>query len=177
MVGLRLTDLSSIPDPMPSWLWRVNIPSLINGLSLDPRFIEEIRLPFNNSQAEPRYSGGRRKFYPGIVEVGACEIVFYGDVNNTSANYLKTWREEIIRYQGGFPIYGLPGKHGNGYKKTIRWEMYSMDGNLVTTGKLIGCFPTEISELSLNYSSSDRIKFTQNFSVDASVFGEEDLNG
>lgn len=153
-------------DPAPSWRWLVNMPT-INGSRLNPLYVEEIELPFLNVGSTPRYSGGGREYFPDVSEVSAVNITFYEDVHYTTMKYLMRWRKLVVDPVTKY--YGLP-QGVDGYKMRINWEMYDGVKNVpVFKGYLDNAWPTEITPWSLNFSSSDRIKISHSFSVDASV--------
>jgi len=171
MPGFTLNGVLSIPDPAPAWQWLVRMP-IVQGGFLSSIYCEEISLPFNNTSSDGRYTGGSKTYYPSMTDISAVTITFYEDVNYTVMNYLLNWRAIVVDPNTYF--YGLP----SAYKQPIEWELYNGVSNIpVMAGVLLGCWPTEISPFQLQFGSSDRIKISHTFSVDASRVMVTSLQG
>lgn len=171
MPGFTLNDVLSLPDSAPAWKWIVRMP-IVAGAYLSSLYVEEISLPFNNTSSDGRYTGGSKTYYPSMTDISAVTITFYEDVNYTSMNYLLNWRALVVNPNTYF--YGLPSV----YKQPIEWELYNgVSGIPVMAGVLLGCWPTEISPFQLQFGSSDRIKISHTFSVDASRVMVTSLQG
>ena len=73
---------------------------------------------------------------------------------------LTEWKNQIKNFKTG--VYKLPSE----YKKNIRVSMLDTANNPVITADLLGIWPTDTGNVSLNYTGGERITITQNFSID-----------
>lgn len=148
-------------DPLLEWKWVcTELP-----LGHDPTYVEEVDLPFPEiQQKEGLFGAGTYTYYPAFEDVSAFDITFYEDSQVNTSKWLKKWFERIRRPSDG--AYYLP----TNYKFNIKLELKDTSGKTVMYVTLINCWPTSRGNWSLNYTSNERIKVQQNFSIDAVDF-------
>lgn len=152
-----LQTLLSLPDPQLSFKWRCKyLP-----FSFPVHYVESVDLPFNNVEVgDTTHVGASYIQYPGPHKISTTSLVFYEDRYCSSLKFLTGWKQKIKNFNTG--IYNLPGE----YKQTIVVELMDNANNPVVTVTLLGCWPTDTGNLSLNYTDAGRVTISQVFSID-----------
>ena len=156
----KLTDLSIVqymPDPLLNFKW------IASGLpfSIPNNYVEAVDLSFLNvSVGDKVHSASGYYYYPGTHDIAAFSITFYEDCMGNTLRRLTEWKNQIKNFKTG--VYKLPSE----YKKNIRVSMLDTANNPVITADLLGIWPTDTGNVSLNYTGGERITITQNFSID-----------
>lgn len=122
-------------------------------------YVEEVQgLPFNRISSEAFYEGGSNTYFPGMVDIDRVTLVFYQNESSTVPEYIQAWKNLVVLPTG---LKNLPSV----YKKYI--TIYLLNGlhGVTFAYKLYGAFPTTTVPYDLD-NTSNRIKFTQEFSVD-----------
>lgn len=152
-------------NPQLSFMWVCK--SLPFGM--DPTYVESVDLPFCNIDASDGWHGaGTFTYYPGFSNISDFSLTLYEDSAATSSKFIKFWKNQIkVLYPSSsegasYGAYFLPSN----YKRDISFELQATDGSVIQTITLVGVWPTSTGNLSLDYSSSDRVKFTQTFKCD-----------
>ena len=132
--------------------------SRINGFN-PSNFVEEIQgLPFPNVERESFYEGGRNTYFPGLEDLTPFTIVFFQNESSSVQDYIFQWKRKVVNPDG-------TKNYPREYKKPIRVELLSGRNEVVFEYRLIGCYPTVSEPYSL-INTSERLRFTQEFSVD-----------
>jgi hypothetical protein len=92
------------------------------------------------------------------------------DRNQTIRHGFEKWMEGINRHEGNTASTWQPDTSGNGYITDLTVKQLERDdqasGSILRTYTLIGCFPTNISQIDLAYDSNDQIEdFTVEFQL------------
>lgn len=162
MADYTVSALAKRKDPLLSFHWGcindVIVPT--SGLKLPGDYVESIDLPFNNIQvAEGHYGASGFTYFPGSHDVSAFSMTFYEDVSCTTLKFINDWKSQVKSWDG---TYNLPIQ----YKGDILVALFDPKGKVVLQAKMIGCWPSDTGNLSLNYNDSGRLVITQTFSVD-----------
>lgn len=146
-------------DPLLDFKWVcTSLP-----LGLDPTYVEEIDLPFQQiSPKEGLFGAGQYTYHPAFQDISAFDITFYEDSKLSTTSWLLKWFERIRRPSDG--AYYLP----TNYKFDIQLVLMDTTGATVCEVKLINVWPTARGNWPLSYSGNDRLRVQQNFSVDRS---------
>jgi hypothetical protein len=123
-------------------------------------YLESVDIPFNNIKSDTVFVGSGYSCYPLSHEVESTTAVFYEDSESNTVKWLMDWKSKVKSFTKG--VYGLP----KDYKRDMTVGFLSNNGNVSIRYKLIGLWPTQTSNLSLNYTESGRITISQTFSVD-----------
>lgn len=157
--SLSRSRLLQLAPPANNWRWLAVMPSDFG----DARniVVEEMTFPHVKIPAQGRFSGGSNTYYPTTHDVNSVNITFYEDEDFTALTYLTNWSRAVVNPDTG--TYGYPID----YKREIKFEKFALDGRLVMTGTLFGCWPSELSDYNLNYNESGRMVTSCVFSVDS----------
>ncbi len=163
MANIPATDIEKLlkrPDPLLSFRWGCTSEYLPFGLP--SVYMESIDLPFLNiAVQEGRFAGGSYNYYPGFHNISQFNIVLYEDVQGTALNWVKQWKSRVKNFSTG--AYFLPVN----YKRDIEVGFFNPKGVIIKKFKLLGVWPAETGNQTLNYTESGRITVTQTFSVDS----------
>lgn len=156
--GFEIATLARRPDPLLNFKWMCIDGTLPFGHPAD--YLEAVDLPFNNVKVDSVPVGSGYTMYPLQHEVESTSMSFYEDHNGKTLLWLMGWKSQIKNFSNG--AYNLPGK----YKRDMTVGLLDTKGNIILSHKLIGIWPTQTSNLSLNYNESGRLVIQQTFSVD-----------
>jgi hypothetical protein len=92
------------------------------------------------------------------------------DRNQTIRHGFEKWMEGINRHEGNTASTWQPDTSGSGYITDLTVKQLERDdqasGSILRTYTLVGCFPTNISQIDLAYDSNDQIEdFTVEFQL------------
>lgn len=156
--GFSIQKLMARPDPLMSFHWMCLDGTLPFGLPCE--YLESIDIPFTNVKTDTVFSGSGYLSYPLSHEVEAFNMVLYEDSESSAVKWVNDWKSKIKDFNTG--SYGLPSE----YKRDITVGMLSNNGAVSVRYTLIGVWPTQTANLSLNYTESGRITISQSFAID-----------
>lgn len=168
LAGFSVKDLTSInklvsrPDPQLNFKWVVmsSMPD-VGGVSLPTEYVESVDIPFGNIQvAEGVFNCGSMTYFPGFHDTSAFGLVLYEDDQATALHYILNWKANVKNYATG--AYKLPKQ----YKRDLRVRLLDTKNIGVVDFILEGIWPADTSNYSLQYTSSERLVVSQNFSID-----------
>jgi len=139
----------------------------IDGIKLDPSYVESIDVPFNNiSIADNWYGGSGYTYFAGPHDISSFSVTFYEDQKVSTLKYILAWKNLVKDFDSGF--YNLPGLGDGkvGYKRSMRLLFLDSKNNAILQADLEGIWPADTGNLSLNYTDSGRITISQTFSCD-----------
>jgi hypothetical protein len=152
-----LQTLLGMPDPMLNFKWICN--SLPFGHPIN--YVEGIDLPFLNIDIGDKvHSASGYTSYPGTHNISSFSITFYEDSFATTSKFIWAWKNKIKDFKTG--LYNLPID----YKQEIEVVMLDQGNNPVMSALLIGVWPSDTGNFSLNYTDAGRVTITQTFSID-----------
>lgn len=156
---------TSEPDRHPLFNFKWICTSLPFGM--DESYVESVDLPWINIAAgTPWHAGASSTSYPEWSNTGTFSLNLYEDSSCRTMKWLVFWKNQIKTVYGDantvFGIYNTP-KY---YKRDLQFALLATDNSIVMTVNLIGCWPLDTSSLSLDYTSSERVKYSQTFSCD-----------
>lgn len=148
-------------DPLFSWHWAITseIP-FGKEYGVDHSFIETVEIPFNNVTSDGVFAGSGYDYLPVFHNVAAFTINVYADADGNSLKWLMAWKGKVKDFSTG--LYGLPSE----YKRDFQISLFNQKGKTVIKARLIGVWPADTGPIPLQYSSSDRLVYSQNFSID-----------
>lgn len=156
-----LKKLEERPPPMLTFRWTcLKLP-----FEMDVNYVESISLPFPTVDVgDPLYGGGTFFHFPTFVRLDSFNMTFYEDQNATTYKWIIKWISKIRNFKEGW--YNLPGE----YKMPIEIAIFDDVEDQIVKATLEGCWPTQIANLDLNYTESNRVIINITFSVDAMKF-------
>jgi hypothetical protein len=130
-------------------------------------YVEEAVLPFRNFGVKSIFRDGRHRHYADTYSVDNLTLHFYLDSSNTALQYLQAWQNAIIApfsannsatSGGGF---GRPAQ----YKQPVYIYILDVTKAQMAIVEYTECWPTNLSALNLDSSSSNRLTGIVPFSV------------
>lgn len=156
-----LVDARVRTDPMLDFKWY----SEVIPEGLPSNYLESIDVPFNNiTVGEGLYGGSGFTYYPGTHDIAGFSATFYEDSLGTTIKWLLGWKSKVKNFSTG--VYYLPVN----YKRDWKVTLLNTKNEPIMTVKLIGVWPSETSNLPLNYTSNGRIVISQQFSIDDATY-------
>lgn len=124
------------------------------------QYCQEIRFgDYNMSELiKLRYNGYQRG-YAGYVDINTFTVKFAKPVPDFIYMFLNSWKRMIIDKQG----FHYPKSN---YARTCFVNMLDTSGIMVSSFKLMGCFPTIYPMHEMSYRSEDIVTFDVTFNVD-----------
>ena len=156
-----ISKLQARPDPLLNFKWLVETLPEVGGVKLDTSYVESIDLPLNNITAGDNWYGGSGyTCFPGPHTISSVSITLYEDSKGSSLKWLTAWKFLVKDFSTG--LYNLPSE----FKKPMRVVLFDIKNMPVIRADIVGLFPLDTGNLSLNYTDSGRIILTQTLSVD-----------
>jgi len=183
---LSIDSVRALGSPQLSYKWEVVLPTIlpkspsVNSVTslvstirsgeagfnkiasgFNPSFVvEEIQgLPFPSVSNEPFYEGGKNTYFPGLLDIQSVTLVFFHDQSSRIPEYIDSWKKLMINED-------QTRNYPKDYKKSIVVSLLTGKNLPIFTYRLLGVFPTQTAPYSLT-TTSEPLKFTQEFSVDA----------
>jgi hypothetical protein len=110
------------------------------------------------------FGGGSFFHYPGFMRLDSFSLVMYEDQDFAATTWVTGWMYVIRNPKTG--AYSLPSE----YKKEIQVSLVNRENAPVLSVRLLGCWPTSVANLDLNYTDSSRLTLNITMSVDAVSF-------
>lgn len=124
-------------------------------------------IPSSSIQDIEVYYRGRVIHEAGEKVFNPWECTLYNDVNYVVRSALESWAN-MIRVPDSTDGASMPVE----YKSTITVEQLNRNGDTTRTYTLIGAYPTEVGQISLDYSQANTIQnYTVNFVYDYFLAG------
>jgi len=117
-------------------------PFLVRSASLPASQVGQISIPY----------GGRTIKIAGERQYGDWSTTVMNDEGFIVRNAMETWIDIINQRTTNFRAFP------NEYKVDLTVAQYSKKGPPLKLVKLVGCFPTAISDIALDWSSADAIE-------------------
>lgn len=151
------------PDPLLSFQWEVkSVPDPAGILGPDPAsYIESFDIPFSNVKSTGVFFGGGYNYFPEFHDTSAFSVTFYGDSDGRTLAYLWDWKQQVKSFDTG--LYALP----KAFKRIWVVNLLNAKGSAVATITFHGCWPADTNNISLDQDGTNRITFSQTFSVDS----------
>ena len=139
----------------------------------DVTYVESLDLPFSNIAIGEGWMGaGSYTYFPDFSNISSFSLTLYEDTAMSTLQWLTFWKNQVCAIYPGVSgattannavnAYSLP----SAYKRNMEFKLLGTDNSVSLTVTLIGTWPSDTSNLALDYSSSERIKISQQFSCD-----------
>lgn len=153
-----IENLIDRPDPLLKFMWRcTHLP-----FKMDENYVESVSLPFPNIDAgDSLYGAGTFFHFPSHVRVDSVSLTFYEDRLLTTTKWLTAWKGKIRNFSKGY--YNLPSQ----YKRNLHFDLINDSLDTIVSVVLVGCWPTQSSNIDLDYTESSNVIISATFSVDA----------
>lgn len=161
MAATQLHRALARPDPMLNFKWQATSIPGPNSSLIDTSYIENFDLPFSNVRTTGVFFGGGYNYFPEFHDTSAFSVTFYGDSEGRAMAYLWGWKQQVKRFNGG--LYNLPSK----FKDNWKVELLNTKGEVIVKATLVGCWPADTNNVTLDQDGSNRITFSQTFSLDS----------
>lgn len=155
----------NLAEPSVDWLWDSSFSGNVKGVNFDKLIVESIDIPFINITAMARHRNATNTYYPGFSDISGTNISFVEDSSGSVLTNLYNWMKAVKDPDDG--SYGLP----KDYKCNVDTQLYNLSGDKTVKIRLIGIWPTNISNYSLNYTNRGRLITSASFSVDSLKIG------
>lgn len=160
----ELPQMAQRPDPHLLIDWNIVMPSIPGFGSIDSRYIEGAQFTSPSVGTKRIQVGSHHINFPGYMEVGNINLVFFEDYQQSSGQYLNAWYTQIRNPDG---TYNYPSL----YAKDIVINGYAPDGvTQVSEIRLVGAFPEGGRSYPYGSGTSEYMKFDQSFAVDNIIF-------
>jgi hypothetical protein len=155
-MATQLFDLLARQEPYWSYRWTALIPGFYR------LYVEACDLPIFRTYSTNTVVRASRTFvYAGVSEgATSFSMSFFEDQELRTLDFLRTWNSEIQDQETG--EYYLPYN----YKRDMQVDLQSIEGNVIKTIKLLGCFPANVSPYPLQSATAERVIVQATFSAD-----------
>lgn len=156
-----LEALTDRREPAYNFKWRCSkLP-----WDMDVTYVESVSLPFPTYDvADPLFGGATFFYYPGFVRLDSFSLMMYEDQDFSTTTWVTGWMYLIRNPVTG--IYSLP----KDYKREVHFELVNDKNEPTVVARLIGCWPSQVSNFDLNYTESGRLGLNITMSADAIVY-------
>lgn len=158
-----IQDVRAINSPAKQYLWEVEIRALSTGaLGNLSTYAKTVSIPQESCEIVVINHKSSKTQHAGRDASGRqVTITFWDDQNKTVFGFFSKW-QQLIRN----PITGA-GVSRDLYSAEIAIKLLADDEKTVTSEFLLTrAFPTEMSDITLDYSASDAIEISATFSFD-----------
>ena len=173
--GHVLAGALARPDPMMSYQWFCDMPSLTStsasgqsNYQLPWYYVEEVQATFRHFDTRSIFRQGRPKHYVSGYGIDSLNCVIYADVGSKAMAYIELWTESVLtpfKQREANKLGGSVGKASK-YKQDIKVYVNDTQRNVLFIFVYKNCFPVRIQPLSLDSGTSTRLMFHVEFSTD-----------
>jgi len=165
MANMSVDSLrNNLTNPQRGYLWEVIFPSIPGGgdsdaltiraqsAAIPSRSVGEIKIPFKQS-AGVKYAGK-------LSYTQTMALTFAEGEDKKVHTAIYAWKQKIVN------DYSNVGDGDEAIKADFYLNLLSTKGEITRTIKLVGAFPQEVGEISLDQGEEDAIKYPVTFSFD-----------
>ena len=148
--------------PLPKWLWKVETMPAFDGIGLDPEYVHQFALPFQQFDTGNQLEmAGVTLTFPGKVQTNGVSMLIHEDNKVRALKYITQWQSNIRNpITGG---YFLPTR----YKKNINVILHDNKGDPLAKASLRGVWPSAIQDWELVYNDDGFHQLSVQLEVDA----------
>lgn len=161
---MNIDVIRSRIEPARKYKWMLVILDRQRKITIPPEYIESVDFSYPDIPQEAVHIMATKRYFPDFSEQQQVSISFYEDTLFSTQIELARWRQLIIHEDG---TYGYPSE----YKKDMQIHLLDPQDIRRAVVTCIGVFPSNASSLALDYTGSERIVITQQFSVDRLFIG------
>jgi hypothetical protein len=155
--------------------------SILDAVRIDPSLgdidnliirIKSCVIPSRGNETIESYFMGMKQLFPGKPVFGHTLNCMIEDGSDQKIlNFLNTWNNKIFDTVVANPNAGasvLGTKRGaNGYASDMILQMYNYDGTSLSKAiKFFNSWPSNVADVSLDYTANDSVKFSCDFTYD-----------
>ena len=160
----NIQDVRAITKPQKSYMWEVEVQGLSTGtiqnmgffaktVTIPQTAVEQIII---NHKASKAHHSGRD------AAAHTVTLTFWDDESQTIGKYFNNWMDLMLNQSTG------AGTSRDVYAADMLIKlMDTADENVTSTIKLSKVFPTDISEVSLSYDTSEPVEYSITLSFDS----------
>lgn len=156
-----LLEIQHVPEPAPNWMWTLDM-LLPDNTFIDRMRVLEVNFPFSYIDTMQRYRQGSYVYFPGHSNIDGVNVTFLETGNFDVLPIIKSWQSKVKNSATG--NYGI----AKDYLGSAVLRNYDVKGKLQMTHELFGCWPTRLSDWSMNYQGSNHLMVQVQFSVNDS---------
>lgn len=164
-----IQDVRSLQNPQRAYEYEVSIlgSAASGNLPLLTQRVESVSIPATSVETIEVNFKGRKTFYAGRdASPHTITVNFYDGEDQAVYKFFRNWLNTMNNEVDG------SGVTRDLYAAQMEIKTFAHDSATVTNkNTLTYLFPTEVGEVSLDYSSSEHFKFSVTFSYDTSVIG------
>lgn len=163
-----INDVRSVNNPQRNYEWEVEVlgSSVAGTLPLLTLRAETVTIPQTSVETIEINYKGQKTFHSGRdASSHTISCTFWDSEANDVYNYFKNWMENGLSnsVSGG-------GTTRDQYAAELLIKLMAADSESITqTNRLTNVFPTEIGDVSLDYSGSEHKKVEVTFSYDTNL--------
>ena len=175
--------MKSVPDVQRTWMWNLKIPlirlmaptasftsNLMNDLIVR---CKTISIPQRQNSPVMCEFLGMKQWFPGRPDIGGTITAMFEETEDqVITKCFYEWQERIFKVNPMSIRFGADIGIGDGSRKhnlstNLYLSMYKYSGdNLNRNIVFVNAWPQQVSEVSLDYTSSDSVKYTVTFQYD-----------
>jgi hypothetical protein len=118
-----------------------------------------VTLPFGKLEKEEVFINASTMYLPVSTSVGSLTLRVLQESDGKALYYFEYWKSMVFTPSGKV-------RYMTEYKRDLKCNLLDYTNGGLNEVSLTGCFPTDISSLSLAYDSSDAMYFEVEMSVD-----------
>lgn len=169
VAGAVLGQVSPLKQPQLSYMWEVKMidPFVQDNAPVISFYAKGTAIPPSHTETIKRYIAGVEYNYPSRdISPRVFRVTFYDNQNMEVYRFFRRWKDLIG--QGRTNIIGSPTT----YLSTIQLLLKDTSDVLINdVFTMQECYPTEISEISLNYSEGSEATFDVVFAYNSMRVG------
>ena len=166
-MATTIQDVRTMGNPQRAYEYEVEILGSSAGGSLPilTQRVESVSIPASSVETIEVNYKGRKSMYAGrVASPHTATVNFYDSEDQEVYRFFRNWLNEISNEQSG------GGVTRDLYAAEMKIKTFAHDSQTVTNTVTLGyVFPTEVGEVSLDYSASEHFKFAVTFSYDTNV--------
>lgn len=117
------------------------VPFMVQASQMPPSSLGTINIPYF----------GRFMKLAGDRQYPAWEVLVMNDEDFKIKNAMEEWSNKINKFQGNI-------RELNNYKSQAQVIQYSKDGRILREYEFVGIWPSNVSEINLDWSANDQIE-------------------
>ncbi len=155
---------NNLTNPARSYLWDIVIPSPIGGgdgttlqvraqsTSIPGRSFGTINVPYKQS--------GGVVFAGKLTYSHSWECTFVEGEDGAVHSAIYNWKQSIVH------DYNNVGLGDDAIKQDIYLNLLGTDGSITRNIKLIGCFPSAVADVAVDYAADEIVRYPVTFAYD-----------
>jgi len=155
-----LTSMRGRGDPLMTYNWYCELPTLPGNISLGWEFVEEATTPFLEFEQQSNYRAGKMYHYPGHYSLGTLSLKLFENSTAQASRYVSAWQKLVMD-----PLTATYN-HPSDYKKSVRITVFDVAKKTAMFLTYEKCWPMRVDPFNFVSGTSDRVMPTLELSTD-----------